>query len=108
MSAEEKDAIDEPAAPTEREGAERAEFQEQTRAHRLEKLAKLRERGIEPYPVRFDRDATAAALREEFAELAAGTDTGKRVRDRRPGAWASAATAASTSPTSRTRPGRSS
>jgi lysyl-tRNA synthetase class 2 len=59
--------------------AAREEFQEQTRAHRLEKLEKLRERGIEPYPVRFDRDSTAAALREEFADLAAGSDTGKLV-----------------------------
>jgi lysyl-tRNA synthetase, class II len=74
------------AIPPEREitaevtdGVERAEFQEQTRAHRLEKLERLRERGIEPYPVRFDRDSTAAALREEFPDLAAGTDTGKLV-----------------------------
>ncbi len=74
MSTEEMDAIQGEA------GADRAEFQEQTRAHRLEKLAKLRERGIEPYPVRFDRDATAAALREEFPDLAAGTETGKQVR----------------------------
>jgi lysyl-tRNA synthetase len=62
------------------DSAERAEFQQQTRAHRLEKLAKLRERGIEPYPVRFDRDASAGALHEEFADLAAGTDTGKVVK----------------------------
>ena len=74
MSTEERDAIEGEA------GADRAEFQEQTRAHRLEKLAKLRERGIEPYPVRFDRDATAAALRDEFPDLATGTDTGKQVR----------------------------
>jgi lysyl-tRNA synthetase class 2 len=60
-------------------GAEPAEFQEQTRAHRLEKLEKLRKRGIEPYPVRFDRDSTAAALREQFVDLAAGSDTGKLV-----------------------------
>ncbi len=76
MSAEEKPAPGRDAAEG---GAERAEFQEQTRAHRLEKLEKLRERGIEPYPVRFDRDSTAAALREEFADLAAGSDTGKVV-----------------------------
>ncbi len=62
------------------QGRGRAEFQEQTRAHRLEKLEKLRERGIAPYPVRFDRDATAAALREQFGELAAGADTGRVVR----------------------------
>lgn len=61
-------------------GAERAEFQERTRAHRLEKLEHLRERGIEPYPVRFDRDASAAALREEFGGLAAGSDTGRAVK----------------------------
>jgi lysyl-tRNA synthetase, class II len=55
------------------------EFQEETRAHRLAKLDALRERGIEPYPVRFDRDSTAAALHEEFAQIAPGTDTGKVV-----------------------------
>jgi lysyl-tRNA synthetase, class II len=59
---------------------ERVEFQEQTRAQRLAKLDHLRERGIEPYPVRFDRDATAAALREEFGGLEAGAETGKRVK----------------------------
>jgi len=62
------------------DGAGRTEFQEQTRAHRLAKLGKLRERGIEPYPVRFDRDATAAAVRAEYPDLAAGTETGKVVR----------------------------
>jgi lysyl-tRNA synthetase, class II len=55
------------------------EFQEETRAHRLAKLEALRERGIEPYPVRFDRDSTAAAIRAEFGDLAPGTDTGKTV-----------------------------
>jgi lysyl-tRNA synthetase len=58
---------------------EAREFQEETRAHRLAKLDALRERGIEPYPVRFDRDSTAAALREEFGDLAAGADTGRVV-----------------------------
>jgi lysyl-tRNA synthetase class 2 len=58
---------------------EAREFQEETRAHRLAKLDALRERGIEPYPVRFDRDSTAAAIREEFGQIAAGTDTGKVV-----------------------------
>jgi lysyl-tRNA synthetase class 2 len=55
------------------------EFQEETRAHRLAKLDALRERGIEPYPVRFDRDSTAAQVRAEFGDLAPGTDTGKVV-----------------------------
>ena len=61
-------------------GAERADFQEETRAHRLGKLDRLRERGVEPYPVHFDRDSTAAALHEEFGDLGAGSDTGKVVR----------------------------
>jgi lysyl-tRNA synthetase, class II len=55
------------------------EFQEETRAHRLAKLEALRARGVEPYPVRFDRDSTAAAIRAEFGEIAPGTDTGKLV-----------------------------
>src|ERR1700754_2393731 len=61
-------------------GAGRAEFQEQTRAHRLAKLDALRARGVEPYPVRFDRDSTAAAVPAGLGEIAAGTDTGKVVR----------------------------
>jgi lysyl-tRNA synthetase, class II len=56
------------------------EFQEETRAHRLAKLEALRERGIDPYPVRFDRDSSAAAIHEEFDGLAAGADTGRDVR----------------------------
>jgi len=56
------------------------EFQEETRAHRLAKLEALRGRGIDPYPVRFDRDSSAAAIHEEFDGLAAGSDTGKAVR----------------------------
>jgi lysyl-tRNA synthetase, class II len=59
---------------------ERADFQAETRARRLEKLERLRGRGIEPYPVRFDRDSTAAALQKEFADLSPGSDTGKVVR----------------------------
>jgi lysyl-tRNA synthetase len=56
------------------------DFQEEVRAQRLEKLAQLRERGIDPYPVRFDRDTTAAAIRAEFGEIAAGTETGRAVK----------------------------
>ncbi|HEY1854176.1 MAG TPA: OB-fold nucleic acid binding domain-containing protein, partial [Solirubrobacterales bacterium] len=56
------------------------EFQEETRAHRLAKLEALRQRGVDPYPVRFDRDSTAAAIREQFGDLAAGADTGQAVR----------------------------
>ncbi len=79
MSADEERAAVEGEAA---DGADAAptEFQEETRAHRLKKLEALRERGIDPYPVRFDRDSTAAALRQEFPDLAAGTETGKAVR----------------------------
>src|SRR5215211_1217783 len=73
-SSEDKDQVEGGA------GAERADFQEETRAHRLEKLGRLRKRGIDPYPVRFDRNSTAAALRSEFRDLAPGSDTGKVVR----------------------------
>jgi lysyl-tRNA synthetase, class II len=59
---------------------EAREFQEETRAHRLAKLEALRQRGVDPYPVRFDRDSSAAAIHEEFDGLAAGADTGKMVR----------------------------
>jgi lysyl-tRNA synthetase len=58
---------------------DRASFQETERQHRLDKLDALRARGIEPYPVRFDRDCTAAALHERFAGLAPGSDTGETV-----------------------------
>jgi lysyl-tRNA synthetase len=64
---------------TDLESGTSREFQEETRAHRLAKLEALRERGVEPYPVRFDRDSTAAAIRAEFGEIAPGTDTGKLV-----------------------------
>ncbi|HEY2717458.1 MAG TPA: lysine--tRNA ligase [Solirubrobacterales bacterium] len=66
--------VQEPGAP------EAREFQEETRAHRLAKLEALRRRGIDPYPVRFDRDSSAAAIHEEFDGLAAGNDSGRVVR----------------------------
>ncbi len=56
------------------------EFEEAERARRLAKLERLRARGTEPYPVRFDRDATAAELRARHPSLAAGERSGERVR----------------------------
>jgi lysyl-tRNA synthetase class 2 len=74
-------SVEDPNAPAGGEaGAERAEFQARVRADRLAKLERLRRRGVDPYPVRFDRDTTAAAVREEFGGLAAGAATGRRVR----------------------------
>jgi lysyl-tRNA synthetase, class II len=50
------------------------------RAARLGKLESLRARGIEPYPRSFARSAEAAALDERYAGLAAGAESGDRVR----------------------------
>jgi lysyl-tRNA synthetase class 2 len=43
---------------------------------RLGKRQRLLEAGVEPYPVGFERTATAAALREKYGELPADTFTG--------------------------------
>jgi lysyl-tRNA synthetase, class II len=54
---------------------------EDERALRLKKLDDLRERGIDPYPVRFDRTATAAELHAKYDDaLDAGGETDDRVR----------------------------
>ena len=42
------------------------------KAKRLGKLERLRERGHEPYPFRFDRDTTAAELRAEYGDSRRG------------------------------------
>ena len=48
-------------------------------AARLAKVDAMRAAGIEPYPYRFERTAHAAELHEQFADLAAGSSTGRRV-----------------------------
>jgi lysyl-tRNA synthetase class 2 len=50
------------------------------RAHRMKKLDELRARGIDPYPVRYERDATARDLHDRFDGLDAGSETDTRVR----------------------------
>ena len=50
------------------------------RAHRLQKLEQLRERGVDPYPVGFRRDHTVADVRERFTGLAPDAQTGEPVR----------------------------
>ncbi len=49
-------------------------------AARRKKLERLRERGIEPFALRFDRDATAAEVRDRWGEIGAGESTGRTVR----------------------------
>jgi lysyl-tRNA synthetase class 2 len=50
------------------------------RARRLADLDELRARGVDPYPVRFDRDRTLAGLRAEHGTLEPGTETDTVVR----------------------------
>jgi lysyl-tRNA synthetase class 2 len=50
------------------------------RARRLAKLDTLRAAGVDPYPVRFDRDRTIAELHAEYGALEAGAETGDVVR----------------------------
>ncbi|MFN8112580.1 MAG: lysine--tRNA ligase [Solirubrobacterales bacterium] len=58
---------------------EGSRFLQEERAHRLAKLDAMRDRGVDPYPVRFDRDHTTAEIRERFAGLDKGADSGERV-----------------------------
>jgi lysyl-tRNA synthetase class 2 len=57
-----------------------AEERASIRAQRLAKLARLRERGVDPYPYRFDRDRTIGELRDAYAHLGAGEETDDVVR----------------------------
>ncbi|HEX9466866.1 MAG TPA: lysine--tRNA ligase, partial [Acidimicrobiia bacterium] len=50
------------------------------RARRLADLDDLRARGVDPYPVRYERDHSLADVRAEFGELAPGTETDTVVR----------------------------
>ena len=49
------------------------------RARRLHRVASLRDRGDEPYPYRFDRSHTLAAVRHEWGELEPGSETAAEV-----------------------------
>ncbi len=54
------------------------ELPEQMRVRR-EKLDRLRESGIDPYPVTFPRTATITEIREKYPDLEPGTETGDKV-----------------------------
>ena len=49
-------------------------------AARRHKLDKLRERGVEPFALRFDRDAAASEIHEKFDGLATDESSGQTVR----------------------------
>jgi lysyl-tRNA synthetase, class II len=69
-----------PEAPSKGEH-EHHDFVEEEREHRLAKLKALADRGIEPYPVRFDRDHAIGEVRERYeGKVDAGQDTGDAVR----------------------------
>ncbi|MBV9049318.1 MAG: hypothetical protein JOY58_13670 [Solirubrobacterales bacterium] len=80
MSTSEEKGLDRAAAASSNGTGGRVDFQTEIRGHRLAKLQALRQRGVEPYPVRYDRDATAGELQREFAGLAAGVYTSRVVR----------------------------
>jgi lysyl-tRNA synthetase, class II len=64
-------------------GAQRPRFlvaEEDLYQARLAKLEALRASGVDPWPVRFDRTHMAAALHDAHADLAAGSDSGTKVR----------------------------
>jgi lysyl-tRNA synthetase class 2 len=50
------------------------------RARRVAKVREIRERGGDPYPVRYERTHTAAAVHEHWGSLDAGAETGDEVR----------------------------
>ena len=50
------------------------------RARRLEKVDALRARGVDPYPVRYDRTHTSAEVLEHWGHLEAGAEIGDVVR----------------------------
>ncbi|HXM84223.1 MAG TPA: hypothetical protein VN899_00335, partial [Stellaceae bacterium] len=49
------------------------------RAQRLEKLAKLKALGVDPYPYGFARSAEASDLNARYKDLPAGAETPDRV-----------------------------
>jgi len=48
---------------------------EQIRQTRIQKLTDLADKGVNPYPYKFDKTASAAELQEKYKELAAGEET---------------------------------
>ena len=54
-------------------------FVELEREHRLEKVEKLRQRGLSPYPPTYERDHTVAEVRSDFERLGAGQLSDEKV-----------------------------
>mgnify|MGYP002536744202 FL=1 len=60
---------------TEKQNHEPNSAIDQIRQTRIQKLADLADRGINPYPYVFDKDANAADLQEKYKDLEAGVET---------------------------------
>jgi lysyl-tRNA synthetase, class II len=60
--------------------SEAGDTEQQIRRDRLEKVAAARAGGADPYPGRFPDRTPVAEVRERFADLVAGAETGERVR----------------------------
>jgi len=70
-----------PETPPESEVPEGAGLAEHPlTSRRLDKVSRLRDRGVEPYPLGYDRDAAAADLHERYGSLEPDTRTGVEVR----------------------------
>ncbi len=65
-------SADEPAASTPDDGTEQMQV-------RREKLQRLRDRGVEPYPVNYPRTHTLQDVRESYGDLEPGSSTGVTV-----------------------------
>lgn len=78
-TAEPKDGPDGPDGPEHPEHPEHRSFVEAERQHRLDKLDALRARGINPYPVRFDREGRAGPLHNELGHLKPGEASDRHV-----------------------------
>jgi lysyl-tRNA synthetase, class II len=61
-------------------GDGRNDTEQAIRADRIAKVERLRESGRDPYPNRFEGRMPIAPLRERFADLEAGAETGEHVR----------------------------
>jgi lysyl-tRNA synthetase class 2 len=72
---------DEPdASPGRTAEADEASPAEDVLVARRAKLSRLRERGVEPFALRFDRDASLAEVRERHGGIEAGASSGETVR----------------------------
>ena len=70
---------DRPEAPDEPSSGDGGSKLDEIIAGRRAKVDRLREDGIEPYPVRFRPSRTLAAVRDAYADLEPGTETGEEV-----------------------------